>query len=426
MTYLHREGGCSPTRSQELLLRAAILQGRDALNAWHAWKLTTDMDHLDQGSYRLLPLLYQNLHDHGVKGHFMHQLREVYLLTWCSNHILFPDFSAVLAAFHNASIETMILKGAALTLLHYKSHALRPVGDFDVLVRTEQASEAVDLLTKMGWNPIRVPGRRFDGGLFSVRHAWVFEDAAGHQLDLHRHLLPEFCYEDADGDFWDGAMSTQFHGVSTSALNPTDALLHVCVHGTKWSPVPPLRWVADAMMIIDSSHTEIDWDRFITQARERRLTVPLGAALNYLGDLLDAPIPAAVLRSMRQIPVSRIERMEYRVAERPPGWAGGLPRHWFRYLHGSQRERGACLRPKLYDLPGFLRFLQRFWGLSHVWQIPFYSALKGMRLILGRVGCVRGSLGQGPVDSAKREPRQSSARHFSISNTIAPRQRLRN
>jgi len=31
-------------------------------------------------------------------------------------------------------------------------------------------------------------------------------------------------------------------GVSTLILNPTDQLLHVCVHGAAWDAVPHVRW----------------------------------------------------------------------------------------------------------------------------------------------------------------------------------------
>ncbi|HYA13731.1 MAG TPA: hypothetical protein VEF33_05270, partial [Syntrophales bacterium] len=59
--------GCLPTAQQEALLRASLLQGEEALMAWDYWKSNTDMNRIDQGSYRLLPLLYRNLSLHGVK-----------------------------------------------------------------------------------------------------------------------------------------------------------------------------------------------------------------------------------------------------------------------------------------------------------------------------------------------------------------------
>jgi len=79
------EGDCWPTREQELLLRAALLQGNDAINAWHEWKSSVDIEQLDQGSYRLLPLLYRSLHIDGVEDPLMNKLKGVYRMTWYKN-----------------------------------------------------------------------------------------------------------------------------------------------------------------------------------------------------------------------------------------------------------------------------------------------------------------------------------------------------
>ena len=49
--------GCWPTWKQELLLQAALLQGKNALSAWEKWKASTDVELSDPGSHNLLPLL---------------------------------------------------------------------------------------------------------------------------------------------------------------------------------------------------------------------------------------------------------------------------------------------------------------------------------------------------------------------------------
>jgi len=272
----------------------------------------------------------------------------------------------------------MILKGAALTLLHYRDYGLRPLGDFDVLVHTEQASAAINLLSRLGWTPELRPLEAFTETYISVTKAYHFADSAGRVLDLHWHLLPECCYANADDDFWDGAVLTKIHDVPTHALNPTDQLLHACVHGARWNPVPPFRWVADAMMTMKTSQSELDWDRLITQAQKRRLILPLRHTLNYLRDALDAPIPPAILQNMRDMPVSKVERIEYEARTRPAELVGPLRGLWFHYLRYSRLVSDASLRHKLVRFP---IVLQHIWGADHLWQVPFYAILKGMRRI---------------------------------------------
>ena len=54
MNTIHYNGGFWPTSQQELLLRAALLPGKEAIDAWREWKSGVDVDQLDPGSLRLL------------------------------------------------------------------------------------------------------------------------------------------------------------------------------------------------------------------------------------------------------------------------------------------------------------------------------------------------------------------------------------
>jgi hypothetical protein len=146
--------------------------------------------------------------------------------------------------------------------------------------------------------------------------------------------------------------------------------LHVCVHRAQWTPVPPLRWAPDALTIIETSQSDIDWDRLLAQAEQRRLILQLESALIYLRHLLDAPIPSAVLESLRSTPVSRAERLEYQSRTSPPALASVVAKLYFTHTRARRAERPMAL-PSLIAFP---RSLQIGWGLDHVWQVPFYAA----------------------------------------------------
>ncbi len=257
---------CWPSREQGLLLRAGLLKNRQALEAWQEWRSIIDIDdHLDDGSYRLLPLLYQNLKNHGVEDPFMNRLKGIYRLTWYKNQMLFHRNARLLNALRNSGIETLVLKGGALVPLYYKDYGIRPMADFDVLVHTDKVLQSIDLLEKSGWIPKDFkPSEKY----ISQRYSHGFIDDEGKEFDLHWHVLSECCSPDSDDDFWEGAISTEINGVSAYALNPTDQLLHVCVHGMKWDVVPTIRWISDAMIILNNTQIDIDWDRLIAQARK--------------------------------------------------------------------------------------------------------------------------------------------------------------
>ncbi|HEX8291585.1 MAG TPA: nucleotidyltransferase family protein, partial [Pyrinomonadaceae bacterium] len=111
---------CWPDPGQELLLRAALLRGDDALRAWRQWKRGNDVNEIDTGSYRLLPLLYANLREAACEDELTGLLKGVYRNAWYKNQLLFHHAAAVLSFLRRAGVETIVLKGIALTRLYYR------------------------------------------------------------------------------------------------------------------------------------------------------------------------------------------------------------------------------------------------------------------------------------------------------------------
>src|SRR5262245_43289127 len=107
-----------------------------------------DLDHLDAGSIRLLPLLYRTLERTGG-GHdaLLGKLKGVYRHAWYGNQLRLRDTAVVLGELQRRGVDAMLLKGAALTLVHYRDHGLRPMEDVDLLVREAQCQSAIAALT---------------------------------------------------------------------------------------------------------------------------------------------------------------------------------------------------------------------------------------------------------------------------------------
>ena len=379
-----RRGGV-PGPRQELVLRAALLQGKASVDAWEEWRARPDLDaHLtDPSSQHLLPLLYQNLRNQGVDDRLMGKLGGLQRRAWYRNELLFDKAADLLRAVGDAGIEALVLKGAALGLLYYGNHGLRPVDSFDVLVRSEQAEAAVHLLREMGWTPrLRAP-EAFTDAYLSIRSSHRFLDGEDCQLNLYWRLLPE-CREPGMGNrLWTDAISMHLHQVATRALSPTDQLFQVCIEGARWNPYRRLTWAADAAMLLRNplsaespeSPTEIDWERLLAHARQCELLLPLRTTLDYLSRTLAVPVPSDVLRDLHECPISETEQREYRTKGRPTGLLGSLPELWLDYQRyvraGNERT-------------GFHIFLQHVWGLDHAWKLPLHVVLRGLQGIMAR------------------------------------------
>ena len=303
-------GGCWPTPHQELLLKATLLPTEDAVTAWRGWCANDALERLDAGSYRLLPLTYRNLQRLGCDDPAMMRLKGVSRRTWCENHVLFQRMAPLLARFHDAGIPTLLLKGAALTLLHYRDFALRPMDDLDILVPEDCALDAVSLLEADGWSRTTLQAVKLEEFFLRYRQSAEFTRPPKDRFDLHWHVLLQACHRNADQPFWDASIPVEFEGHHTRCLCATDQLLHCCVHGVAWNAIPPLRWVADAFWVLESS--PVDWQRLVEIAAACHVVLPLRDGLRYLGNSMQAPVPEAVVKKLESMPVSPAEVLEYK------------------------------------------------------------------------------------------------------------------
>lgn len=351
------------------------MQGEPAQAAWRQWVSQADFDNLDAGSMRLLPLLYRNLEKVDPGHPLLPKLKGTYRKTWCRNQLLFDRMTGLLGALQAAGIETMVLKGGALIPLHYLDFGLRPMQDFDILVPFAQAGPAIEVLTANGYvRHEHTPGEKSLDWLLANGHGGCFQDSSGQEVDLHWHLLPQCVQEDADEDLWLDGVTTVIHGLPVRALNSADQLLHVCAHGLEVNQVPPIRWVADAMIVLRTA--AIDWPRLVGQAERRRLTLKLSDALSYLRRALAADIPAEVLLELLNKKLPLAERLVHKIetATWRPGSPVGL-------LAANCRGYLATARTELQDpsFTGYLRYVQARFDVPYLWMVPGHMAFRAVR-----------------------------------------------
>jgi hypothetical protein len=310
----------------------------------------------------------------GVKDPEMSRLKGIYRRTWYDNQILFHNAENLLKIFHESNMQTLLLKGTALIPRYYKDYGLRAMQDLDILVHTEDAAKAIALLSRIGWKPTwRIPE---GDAITSITHSCDYVDKSGRRFDLHWHVMLECCQPDADRDFWAAAVPVKLRGVETLALCPTDQLLHVCVHGARWDPTPPFRWVADAMILLRTSRADIDWDRLLRHARERQLTLPMRDTLKLLVEEFDADIPPNVMLTLETTRPTMTEKIDYRVRIQPLDQTGPVSAFISNYWYYSRSRNKDHVIQRLRGLP---RFLQEYWGISSIWYLPLVVVFRTFR-----------------------------------------------
>lgn len=320
--YLAHPDRLWPSNEQRLLLRAALLDGEEAVAAFQLWHHGIDLEaEFGRSAMRLLPLVYANLLRLGVNDPLLGRLKGVYRLTWCENQRLFHKMQPVLAYLRRGGVDLLLLKGAPLVVSYYRSPALRPMTDVDLAVRPEQLGRALGLLAELGWHGIKSAPTPDD---LRYGHALLCTDGSGGELDLHYHFLRDCLTAAADRWFWSAAEPVDFLGVDALQLEPTALLFHTILHGVRWNEETPIRWIPDALSIIRERGDVIDWERLLDFAAAQELTHRLALGLTYLGRNFGLNLPAPVW--------SRLQRCRSGLRERIVNTAvlGNYSR-WYRH-----------------------------------------------------------------------------------------------
>ena len=273
--------------------------------------------------------MYRNLGPDAFAESDRARLNGAYRATWFRNQIGFDRAAAALRALHEAGIRTMLLKGAALTLAHYRDPGVRPMDDIDVLVPPDDHAHACAVLERAGWTILPETAVGFDP------HATTLSNRDGWRLDLHRFALAQPVADDA---FWAASLEIELPGVPTRTPCAADEFFHVVLHGARWSVIPPVRWIADAVMVERTSETGIDWERVTAEAIRRRKTVTLEAALEYLADAVALEAPLWARERLRTAPKAPLERWAHRAWTGPFGGGSWAPVVLDQYLAASRLD----------------------------------------------------------------------------------------
>lgn len=376
-----------PTPHEEQLLKAALLNGPQAVTAWNAWYAEADIDHLEPASFRLLPLLYHNLKPLGVEHPFMARMKGIYRRDWYRNQILLNEGAQVIKFLAGQKFQSLVLKGAAWSLLYYPDPGLRPIGDFDLLVPSYQALLIIKRLQAAGWGPAETPHIPFSPGMLNITHGRGMRNAKGYELDLHWHIFHTDLEREADADFWDTAQPMQINDVEAHTLQATDHFLHSCSLVTEWADARPIWWVADAVQLLKTV-PNLDWDRFCAQVEKHRLSLEVQTALGYLTKTFDLPIPGWVVDKVKALPASANTQRIFEANLYPPELRPVNYKIWFLWRGFQRLTVHESWLEKAWKFPGYLRDI---WGLPSTSAVPGYA----LGTILARMRRISGAQDKG-------------------------------
>lgn len=301
-----------PTPEQEQLLSIVLAPQGCSREAGLAWLSSVNLAAQQSALNRLLPMVQDRLQREGVVHPLMEVLKGVRRKVWSRNQLLLKRAATAVQALRDAGIPVMLLKGTAMIVRYYQDSGLRAMADVDLMVPFNEVDAAIEILRMKGWTSDLSLPEKLTPEMKLSTHAIALSDPSGLSLDLHWHVS-HFCLDpQADLSFWEASETVDFAHRDVRVLNPADQLLHLLVHGLIWVATPGIRWIPDACLVI-RKHRDLDWNRLISEAQNRRLVLFVNSALNYLAESFAVPIPRQVLSILHNLPVTNRERNEFAV-----------------------------------------------------------------------------------------------------------------
>ena len=309
-----------PNIEQKLLLDCVFGPDDAALARFEDWVAVTDLkEETDWGVFRLLPLVYDRLRDLGVDHPLMGRLKGVYRRSFCENQANLRLAADVLSILQNGGLYPMLLKGAPFCIDYYRTVAVRPMRDVDLVLKPKDIPDAIRLLRADGWSPLWTGWTGSwspIAGDYEFCHSITLCDPDGNEMDLHWK-----CMEETRSDFfWKDAEPIDVLGVPSLKQAPTALIVHTILHGMRSNVEPPVRWIADSLVLLGKRKDDIDWAAIVAFAKEKKLAYRLSLGLRYLKTEFSADIPEAHLAALEAIPLSFCEKLENQ-----------------RYLHQAER-----------------------------------------------------------------------------------------
>jgi hypothetical protein len=255
--------------------------------------------------HRIRPLTFRHLRSQPagtVPESVLAELAEYVHELGDRNRRLSRELRTVSEYFEQAGLPALVFRGPTLSEDAYGDLSLRECGDLDLLVRRDDFVQAAKMLTSHGFESSWERGDR-------RRQVFAREFQRGDTaLDVHWELSPEWLNYRIDFKrMWEAATPLSSENGMLRKLCPEDALMVLCIHGTKhwWER---LRWINDIAELVNRELVT-QWDRLESASIQARCWRSVLLGLYLAGDLLSARLPEELTGRIEATPgIARLGR----------------------------------------------------------------------------------------------------------------------
>ncbi len=372
-----KDHGNWPTPVHGLLLKAALGDTEDALEAWITWRRRAiSLDHIDVSTYRLLPIIWRNLSGKLSSDEDAKRLRGVYKRTWLKNHAFLHAMTSLAGDLERAGIPMLVVKGLPQAFSYYADAGQRVMNDMDLLVRPNDATAVAGIMARRGYCQSGVLPTQTWRQVMRTRHALAFINEGGEELDLHWYILHHDARHNVDDVFWTSSIPLEAGGVKFRAPSAALHLFLILAHGLNPCSSTKTQWVADAVTVLRMK-PELDWEKFVSEAERRKLGVPIAHCLAYLRDSHGSGVPDRIINSLSSSNRGAGTSIRTWTMNRHcNSYLASLISHFIRFRRSESPKDSAG--------GGFIGYLCDAWGVQSIAKFPI-ALIYRLRRAVGRV-----------------------------------------
>jgi putative nucleotidyltransferase-like protein len=209
------------------------------------------------------------------------------------------ELRRVVGALARADISPIFLKGVALAYTIYPDAALRPRGDTDVLVGTDEAPGARTVFERLGYEPVLQPPGHYIASQFSVRR--TDDRGIRYLFDVHLKISNVWAYADRLSYDEIRADAVPIGRLDSRALAPSavHSFLIACVHRiAHHADTDELLWLYD-IYLLAGAFTEAEWDQALSLTEAKGLCAVVLRGLERAEGAIGQPAPDQVMQRLR-------------------------------------------------------------------------------------------------------------------------------
>lgn len=277
-----------------------------------SWDRVMQLAHWHRMTGSLYAFLRDNFPQSMLPKDDVEHLRGHYAYTAVRGMYIRSEFSKAVKALQSERIEVMALKGVTLLGSVYRDAGTRDMSDIDLLVRSDSADRAQEIVQGLGYEPVGTEAVQ-EHTRQNHRHLpKLHKHERELSFEVHTHVVSyqsplQFDIETV----WKHARPAELHGVEVLVPAPEHMLLHLALHfflDRRFTSGSSLRQLGDIAGLIALEGDEFNWDFFVDEVRRCGLEGPVYTVLSTASTLVGADVPPAVLRGLE--PVGYSAQME--------------------------------------------------------------------------------------------------------------------